>query len=67
MRRRFKVYDTLGNWSVYEDISEEWHYVLKNIEVGLEIRINPREFDEMVGYGFIVEIHHINPPKYPLF
>jgi hypothetical protein len=67
MRRRFKVYDTLGNWCVYEDISEEWHYVLKNIEVGLEIRINPREFDGMVESGRIVEIQHINPSKYPLF
>jgi hypothetical protein len=67
MRRRFKVYNPLGGWGVYEDISEEWCYVLKNLETGFEKHINPREFDEMIGSGFIVEIQHINPSEYPLF
>ncbi len=66
MRKKYKIYDTHGNWSTYEFCPEESGLddVFRNIETGISLSVYYGEFPKMLDRGDAVEIPPFSPPMY---
>ena len=66
MRKKYKIYDTDGNWSTYEFCPEESGLddVFRNIETGISLSIYYGLFPKMLDRGEAIEIPLLTPRMY---